>query len=241
MHDATGGPCTRRRTALVVGGSQGIGRATAQALAAEDWQVWTAARKLLAPPDGVVALCADIRDAESVRGLGKRMEEDADGLDLLVVTAGTAVLGRMDDVTPEDVDEMLSQHVVGVYRTVRTLRGILAARQGQVVLLLSRMGRSPRAHGHAYGTAKAALEHLAGCMALDLAAEGVRVNCVSPGAVDTAMFRTALPDRDPTTALTATDVARLLVRLAGEDFGLLNGAVLDLPGDPASRRGSSHG
>ncbi|WP_329172851.1 SDR family NAD(P)-dependent oxidoreductase [Streptomyces sp. NBC_01477] len=231
-------PPERRRTALVVGGSQGIGRAAAAQLAKEGWTVWTAARRPDPLPAGTAALCVDVRDGDSVRELRGRVGAGTDGLDLLVVTAGgAAVLGRMADITPDDVAEMLAQHVVGAYRVVRAFHDLLAARRGQVVLMLSRMGRAPRMHGHAYGTAKAALEHLAGCLALDLAAAGVRVNCVSPGAVDTAMFRTALPDRDPRTALPADDVGRLIVRLTDPEFGSLNGAVLDLPGDPASRSG----
>ena len=217
------------RTALVVGASRGIGRATADELTLAGYRVWTASRGI-AP--GPLAHRVDVRDDADVERLRQVVTADAGGLDLLVITAGSAVLGRVGDITPDDLSRMLAEHVVGGYRITRALRAPLAARRGQVIFLLSRMGRAPRRHGHAYGTAKAALAHLAGCLALDLADDGIRVNCVSPGAVDTDMLRTALPSADPRHALRSGQVARLIVELAGPTFAGVNGTIVDVPGAP---------
>jgi NAD(P)-dependent dehydrogenase (short-subunit alcohol dehydrogenase family) len=215
------------RTALVIGASRGIGRATADELASAGYRVWTASRGIAPGPQ---AHRVDVQADEDAERLRRVISHGTDGLDVLVITAGSAVLGRIGDITPDDVSRMLAEHVVGGYRITRALRASLAARRGHVIFLLSRMGRAPRTHGHAYGTAKAALAHLAGCLALDLADDGIRVNCVSPGAVDTDLLRVALPASDPLRALRAEQVARLIVELAGPAFAGVNGAVLDVPG-----------
>ncbi len=228
------------RTALVIGGSSGIGRATAIAFARDGYMVYAASRSVdadtLAPESGIRCTPVDVCDERSVTDLARRLQSTNPGLDVLVITAGTARVGRLQDLSPADIERMLLEHVVGAFRAVKAMHGLLAARQGHVIFLLSRMGRRPRLHGHAYGTAKAALEHLAGCLALDLAADGIRVNCVSPGAVDTPMLRANLPFRDPATALRTEEVAEVIADLAGPRFLGVNDTVIDIPGAPAPGR-----
>ncbi|MFE9976665.1 SDR family oxidoreductase [Streptomyces hirsutus] len=228
------------RTAVIIGGSSGIGRATAIAFARDGYTVHAASRSVdvstLALEPGIRHTTVDICDERSVADLAQRLESTIHSLDVLVITAGTARVGRLADLSPVDLQRMLLEHVVGAFRAVKAFRSMLAARQGHVILLLSRMGRRPRLHGHAYGTAKAALEHLAGCLALDLAADGIRVNCVSPGAVDTPLFRANLPFRDPATALPPEEVAEVIVDLAGPRFVGVNDTVIDIPGAPAPGR-----
>ncbi|MDH6435689.1 SDR family NAD(P)-dependent oxidoreductase [Streptomyces canus] len=226
------------RNALVVGGNRGIGQAVALQLAQLGWSVGaaslTGAQDARRAAD--VAGCrvrpytVDVRDDASVHRLRRDWDAGHDGLDALVVTAGTAVTGRMAEIEPSDVQAMLDEHVVGAYRLVKSLRESLARRGGHVVLLLSRMGRHPRMYGHAYGTAKSALAHLAGCMAQELADEGVRVNCVSPGAVDTDLLRAALPGVPRPDTMSPAEAAGAVVALLGRDFARVNGAVIDMPG-----------
>ncbi|MDF2257724.1 SDR family oxidoreductase [Streptantibioticus ferralitis] len=235
-HEADGG----ERTALVIGGSSGIGRAAAIALARDAYAVHAASRSAdadtPAPGPGIQQTAVDICDEGSVAGLARRLDSTIHGLDVLVITAGSARTGRLAELSPADLERMLLEHVVGAFRAVKAFRSMLAARQGHVILVLSRMGRRPRLHGHAYGTAKAALEHLAGCLALDLAEDGIRVNCVSPGAVDTPQFRANLPFRDPADAMRPEEVADVIVELAGPRFLGVNDTVIDIPGPSARGR-----
>lgn len=223
---------TTSRTALVVGASRGIGRATAGALAKRGFMVCAASRTGDAPPACRWAAAVDIRHDDSVDRLWRMRENWFDGLDLLVITAGTAVTGRLDDVSPGDLARMLEEHVVAVYRLVRVFRPLLAARQGHIMLMLSRMGRRPRMHGHGYGTAKAALQYLAGCLALDLAEQRIRVNCVSPGAVRTDLHRRAMPHADSDAVMAPEVIGEMVAELADHRFEHMNGAVIDVPMEP---------
>ncbi|MEU3031252.1 SDR family oxidoreductase [Streptomyces incarnatus] len=244
-HNTTG-PSTRHeadsdgRTAVIIGGSSGIGKAAALAFKREGYEVHAASRSLgagaPAPGQGIQQTAVNICDEHSVADFARRLETSIDGLDVLVITAGSARVGRLADLASADLERMLLEHVVGAFRAVKAFRSLLAARQGHVILLLSNMGRRPRLHGHAYGTAKAALEHLAGCLALDLAADRIRVNCVSPGAVDTPLLRENLPFRDPATALRPEQVAQVIVDLAGPRFWGVNDTVIDIPGAPTPER-----
>lgn len=225
-------------TALVVGGNRGIGRHVALGLGRAGWTVAAAsvtgardvARAARAEGLTVQPALVDVRDDGTVRALRGWWDASHQGLDALVITAGTAVTGTMAEVEPDDVTRMLNEHVVGAYRVVRAFRQPLVRSRGQVVLVLSRMGRRPGRYGHAYGTAKAALAHLAGCLADELADDGVRVNCVSPGSVDTDMLRAVLPDRAGPGVMMPEEVARIIVHLVGPDFVRVNAAIIDVPG-----------
>lgn len=224
-------------TALIIGGNRGIGREVVIQLAGKGWEVCAASltgagdvlRQASARGVTVRRAQVDVRDTESVERLRHQWDAWHTGLDALVITAGTAVSRPMPDLRPEDLTAMFDEHVVGAYRAVRAFREPLASRRGHVVLLLSRMGRKPDRYGHAYGSAKAALAHLAGCLAAELSDDGVRVNCVCPGPVDTDMLRAAVPHR-AALAMAPVDVARVIAQLLGPDFAGVNAAVLDVPG-----------
>lgn len=224
---------TGTTTGLVVGGNRGIGQAVAIGLARAGWEVHAASVtgahevQRIARDRGqtVHPSVVDVRDDASVARLADRFQV---GLDALVMTAGTAITGRIDEVSPQDVARMLQEHVVGAYRVVRALRAPLAARNGHVVLLLSRMGQRPSRFGHAYGTAKAALGHLAGCLADDLMADGVRVTCVVPGSVNTDMLRSSVPQRLSRPVLHPDEVAAVIVRALTDEPGP-TGVKLEIP------------
>ncbi|WP_407561202.1 SDR family NAD(P)-dependent oxidoreductase [Streptomyces sp. 184] len=224
-------------TALVVGGNRGIGREVSLLLARAGWDVSaasaTGAREVaeVARAAGlrVTPAAADVRDDGSVQRLRGWWNARCTGLDALVVTAGTAITGPMDVIRPADIMAMMDEHVAGAYRMVRAFREPLALRRGHVVFVLSRMGRRPGRYGLAYGTAKAALAHLAGCLAEELADAAIRVNCVSPGSVDTDMLRAALPER-AASAMPPDAVADVIAELLGPRFRHVNGAVIDVPG-----------
>ncbi|MFE0348884.1 SDR family oxidoreductase [Streptomyces griseoluteus] len=221
------------RSAIVVGGRRGLGREVAEQLEQSGWSVLRTGRSQsdVRSPDGRPRdyKSLELRDDDSVERLAQDRAAGGKGLDLLVISAGGAVLGDMTELDPATFLAMLDEHVVGTYRLVRQFRSQLAAAHGHVIVILSRMGSRPRPHGYGYGTAKAASGFLAQCLAIELKPEGIRLNCVSPGAMDTDMFRTAFPDRDPATALDTGDVARTVIALTTPEFHNLSGAVIDIP------------
>ena len=118
------------RTSLVVGGNRGIGQAVAIGLAGAGWEVHAASvtgahevhRVARDRGQTVHPSSVDVRESASVAQLTRSFRV---GLDALVITVGTAVTGRMAEVSPDDVGRMLHEHIVGAYRVVRALRAPL--------------------------------------------------------------------------------------------------------------------
>ncbi|MGC4768483.1 SDR family NAD(P)-dependent oxidoreductase [Micromonospora sp. DT44] len=220
-------------SALVVGGRRGLGREVAEQLEQAGWSVLRTGRSRadLESADGRARDYEplDLRDDSSVARLAHAQASRGRTLDLLMISAGSASLGGMTELEPTTFLTMLDEHVVGTYRLVRQFRPQLAAANGHVIVVLSRMGSRPRPHGYGYGTAKAASGFLTQCLAMELEPDGIRFNYVSPGAMDTDMFRTAFPGRDPATALDVGDVARTIVALTTPEFHHLSGAVIEIP------------
>ncbi len=221
------------RTALVLGGMGGIGAPLSRGLLERGYTTIVASRSGLEANEGQPSNAAlsgrsvDLLDSESIEQFCSEFINQWQSLDVLVITAGTAALGDVAEIEPEDLSRMLSEHVIGPFHIVKRLIPLLEP-GGHIVFLLSRMGRSPRRHGTAYGTAKAATEYLAASLALALREKGIRVNSVSPGAVSTPMFFENFPNRAPASALDPKDVAGVILRILEPEFDSLNGAVLDL-------------
>lgn len=225
-------------TAVVLGAGRGIGAATARSLAAQGYNVVVVARTG-SEVDGVVRSIVDA--GGRARGIAADLTDDTDyervmdsirtvepGVDVLVVCAGTARLGSSDHVPWRDLEAMLRLHIVLPYRAVASLRGQLSRRQGRVVVIGSRAGRSPQPRAVAYGTSKAAVAYLVRSLAGDLKADGISACAINPGAVDTRLRREAMgPDAPRGTSPDA--VAEIVRMLAMLDNAELNGTVVDLP------------
>jgi NAD(P)-dependent dehydrogenase (short-subunit alcohol dehydrogenase family) len=204
-----------RPTALVTGGSRGIGRATVTALAAAGYDVVVGGTT----PDGVAAVVeqvpgsrpfvVDLTDEEAttaaVADLG------LDRLDVLVNNAGVAPMGRLQDTTAADWRTVLDVNIVAVATLTRLLLEPLRSARGTVVMINSGAGLNPNAGLPAYVASKFALTGFTDSLRLDLAPDGVRVVSVHPGPTDTRMQEDlqAFYDRDydPAEHLTPGDVA----------------------------------
>ena len=228
-----------RSTALVIGGGRGIGAATAIELARRGYDVIVAARSpeqsasvaetVRARGVRGIAISADIRCDEQVCELFEQVKRVSSSIAVLVNSAGDAVLGNLA-VTPPDVfDAMVQVNLVGAYRVIHYAHPLLRAARGQVINVISRAGRQPYGNALAYGSAKAGLVYLTQAMAAEMAASGVRINGVSPGAVATELRRAVFPDEDASTLMKPERVAALIGMLVEDPFSDLNGAVIDFP------------
>ena len=182
----------------VVGGSRGIGLAVGRCLLRDGWRVAVAD---LDPPeadgsaDGSDAgdsfhyIRADIADSASVDRLAAEVQALGGPVRGLVNAAGYnrhAPLSEIDDAIWQG---LLDVHLGGVIRACRAFHPLLSAGRGAVVNFSSigaRIGRPRRAP---YGAAKAGIEALTRTLAVEWAADGIRVNAVAPGIVDTRMIR----------------------------------------------------
>jgi 3-oxoacyl-[acyl-carrier protein] reductase len=199
---ATGGPLTGR-VALVTGGGRGIGAAVSAELARSGAAVALTYRRDRAAAEelageltdagaAVLAVEASVDDpAASARAVEATVAEFG-GLDLLVSNAGVASRGLpVAETTAEELSWLLAVHAVGPHQLIRAALPHLRAHERSDVVVVSSIavGDAWPANGAPYAMAKAAAEAMAHVLAREERAQGVRVNIVAPGLVDTEMGR----------------------------------------------------
>ncbi|HKH12205.1 MAG TPA: SDR family NAD(P)-dependent oxidoreductase [Rubrobacter sp.] len=210
------------KTAVVVGASSGIGLATANLLADSGAAVHAAARRRDAIEAGaegraVTAHELDISDEAAVRRTLEAIGE-ADGIDVLVVAAGMNFPERrLEQLTGESWDAMISVNLSGAFYAVRASLPYLRASQGLAVLVSSVSGSWPDASGPAYQASKAGMTELAHAAGFEEHQNGVRFTAILPGIVDTPILdnRPEPPPKEVRDAsLKPEDVARACLFLA---------------------------
>lgn len=219
------------RVALVTGGSEGIGAATALALAKAGAHVVLTARtvkKLEAVEDAIHAVGGtstiapvDLTESEGVSRLASAMASRWDKLDVLVISA--AYLPTLTPVTQIDAKQFGQAVTINLLATQALLAAfdpmLKRSGQGRVIGLTSSVGSNPRPFWAAYGATKAAFESLLESYAQEVEKiGGVRVALLDPGATRTAMRAKAYPGEDPATVKEPAVVADRIVALLAEDF-----------------------
>lgn len=237
------------RTALVTGGSRGIGRAVVQRLADDGAEVVLGYLERQEEAEGVVAAVAaaggrahavraDLRVTADLRGMFDRAEALLGGLDIVVSSAAVMRHLSFADTTEEQYDDLMALNTRATFfilqEAVRRLRD-----GGRVVTISSTATVLAQPRQAVYSASKAAVEQLTRVAARTLGARGITVNAVSPGAVETeAVLAAASPEtlsqwRRPTAfgrlGLPA-DVADVVAFLAGPDARWVTGQTLRAAG-----------
>ena len=188
------------KTALVTGGSRGIGRAIALELAAAGHRVVVSYRQdearaartveeLRARGGEAVAIAADVTKAAEVRSLGDRIASEFGGADILVNNAGVIKDALFPFMKEEDWDFVLDTDLKGAFRVTKAVvRGMLHKGWGRIVNVVSVSGISGHAGQTNYSAAKGGLISFTKALALELATRQITVNAVAPGLVSTEII-----------------------------------------------------
>ena len=229
--------------AFVTGAAGGIGSAVVRRLAALGLRVCATDIALLPPTVSgadLETLRVDVTDFDEVaRGLAACVSRFG-RVDHVVHLAGRAGAGNIDKISIEEWRAVLDTNLTSAFLVARAAHGALRATRGSLTLMASTNGRNGGSalSGPAYAAAKAGVLNLSRYLAREWAAEGIRVNCVAPGPIDTAMvarFDAATRDRlaasVPLGRLgTADEVAAAVAYLVGGDASYVTGAVMNVSG-----------
>lgn len=231
--------------ALVTGGAAGIGRATASAFADAGARVVTLDSTPVSGSNGIGAVTADVRDAGSLETAVSAVIGQFGRLDILVNNAGVGATGTIEDGGIDEWMDVFDVNVLGIVRTTRAALPHLRRSPSPAIVNVSSVvavtGLPDRA---CYSASKGAVVALTLATAADLLDDGIRVNCVLPGTVDTewvqrllaerhdpAAARRSLEERQPLGRLaTPEEIAHALLYLASPKASFVTGTALTIDG-----------
>ncbi|MFE2092798.1 SDR family NAD(P)-dependent oxidoreductase [Streptomyces sp. NPDC002596] len=238
-------------TALVTGGASGIGLATATLLADRGARVAVLDLAPEAVSEPLVGFTADVGDDASVRAAVQQAAETLGGVDILVNNAGIGAAGTVEDNPDDQWHRVLDVNVLGIVRTTRAaLPYLRRSAHASVVNTCSIAATAGLPQRALYSASKGAVLSLTRAMAADHVREGIRVNCVNPGTVDTPWVgrlldasedpeaeRAALDARQPHGRLvTAEEVAAAVTYLASPAAASVTGTAVAVDGGMAGLR-----
>ena len=208
------------RTALVTGASRGIGRAIAQRLSADGCRVALVARDR-AQLDETAAACtgptlvipADITATEPIESVFAQVEDAWGPVEVLVANAGAAASGRLERTSDADWQRIIDLNLTAPFRCLRrAVPAMRAAKWGRLVVIASSAAHVGEPYIAAYTASKHGVLGLVRSAAAELAREGVTVNAVCPGFVDTPMTDASVANIVASTGRSAEQARESLAR-----------------------------
>ncbi|MEU5312308.1 SDR family oxidoreductase [Streptomyces sp. NPDC021562] len=243
------------RVALVTGASSGIGAATARVLAERGMRVVVnylssseAAGQVVADIEAAggqaMAVQADVREAEAVESMVEQVRAVWGGVDVLVHNALIPyAVKSFQDMTWEELGGKLDAEMHAAFAVTKAVLPTMTEQGwGRIIYLGTGLSRLPREGMIALGTSKAALEQFARYLAQELGPQGITVNVVAPGPVESRIAKDVLDDATRKRQLAATplgrlahpaDVAQAVAFYAGEDNAFMTGTTAAVNGGMA--------
>ncbi|GGJ02835.1 3-ketoacyl-ACP reductase [Paenibacillus hunanensis] len=212
------------KTAIITGAGKGIGKATAEALAAEGVQLGLLARTAsdleqlqqdLSSRYGVKVFTAtaDVANSTEVRAAVSSLASSLGRVDILINNAGTGAFAKMVDMDPEQWEQIIRVNLMGAYYvTHELLPGMLEQQSGDIVNIASTAGERGFATGSAYCASKFALLGMTEALMQEVRKSNIRVTALTPSTVNTPLAVNAgLPIGDEDRMMQAEDVAQLVL------------------------------
>jgi NAD(P)-dependent dehydrogenase (short-subunit alcohol dehydrogenase family) len=239
----------QRKKVVIIGGTSGMGLATAKLLIEGGARVLVTGRSKAGLESAekeigkhAIVLASDARSLTDIDALASRVKSEFDTFDLLSVSAGFSIPTPLENVTSAIYDEMFNLNAKGPFFAVQKLAPLIN-RCGSVVLTTSVANVKGLPGQAAYGAAKAALRSLARTLAVELLPREIRVNAVTPGPIDTPILGKVFTNKDAVAQIkekmagivpmkrfgTSEEVAKAVLFL-GFDATYTNGAELPVDG-----------
>lgn len=239
------------RVAMVTGASRGIGAAIARELSARGADLVITARtvdrlghtvrQVEAFRRRVLPLELDIRRLDRIEGAIEKAVGEMGRIDILVNNAGTNLPSPVLDVDVQNWEEIFQVNVRGGFFVARGVAsGMIERGWGRIIFISSQSGASVIPGQTVYCASKAAVNHLARCLGIELGDKGITVNAVAPTFVETEMTRKRLENPNylnfvlgkiPAGKIaTAEDVAAAVAFLSSDEAGMINASVLAVDG-----------
>lgn len=211
------------KTALVTGGTKGIGYGVAAALMQQGMKVAItsrsqdkadeAAKKLNESGKGkALGIAADVRDMASQQKAVDKLMQQWGQLDLLVANAGVGHFASIEELTPEQWQETIDTNLTGVFYSIKASLEGLKASKGYIITISSLAGTNFFAGGSAYNASKFGLTGFTQSVMLDLRKHGIKVSTIMPGSVATH-FNNHQPGQEDDWKIQIEDLGQLVVDL----------------------------
>jgi NAD(P)-dependent dehydrogenase (short-subunit alcohol dehydrogenase family) len=226
------------KVAVVTGGSRGIGRGIAEALAREGARVAltsrtaaTAAETARAIGGRTLGIGCDVRSLESVQNLFREVERACGGVDVLVNNAGLGKFAPVAEMDPADFREVIETNLNGVFYCCHEAIPLMKQRGGGYIFNVSSLaGKNPFANGAAYNASKFGLNGFSEALMMEVRYDGIRVSYLMPGSVATEFGRGSAAKQG--WALQPSDVADVVVDLLRSPARALYSRVEMRPSQP---------
>jgi NAD(P)-dependent dehydrogenase (short-subunit alcohol dehydrogenase family) len=226
------------RTALVTGGTGGLGSAVVQRLLGEEWRVvvpWIVESELerLEPHEGLVLVQADLFEPGSVAGVVEAATGDASAsLRGVVNLVGGFAAGARVDATPiEEFEAQFRLNLRPTYLVIQAaLPHLVQAGGGSIVCVGTRAALAPFAGAAGYISSKAAVIAFSHAVSVEYRDEGVRCNAILPSVIDTPGNRASMPDADHERWVKPAEIAGVIAHLLSEQSSPVSGAAIPVYG-----------
>lgn len=234
------------KTAVITGASRGIGTATAETFSSAGYRVIinyknseNEARKLSESLPHSHIFKADISDSAQVKAMFDYVKKSFGGTDVLVNNAGISHIGVFQLMEDSEIEKMLSTNLTGAILCSKyAVRDMISKKSGTIINISSMWGENGASCEVVYSASKAGMIGLTKALAKEVGQSGIRVNCISPGVIDTDMNKklddeaiAELINDIPLKRLgSPKEIAKIVLFLASENSSYLNGITIGANG-----------